>query len=118
MSYPEPQPPQPLSPSDEKMWATLVHLGAIVLGFWPALLGYLLLKDRGPFIREHTRQALNFQITMTIASFVGLLLVIVLIGFFIVIGVGITIVVLSIIAGVAANRGEWYRYPLTYEFIK
>ena len=107
-----------MSPDDEKLWSTLIHLGAIVLGFWPALLGYLLLKDRGPFIREHTRTALNFQITMTIASFIGALLIIVFIGIFVIIAVGIVVIVFSIIAAVAANKGQFYAYPLTFEFIK
>ncbi|MGV8884900.1 MAG: DUF4870 domain-containing protein [Microbacteriaceae bacterium] len=121
MSTPPPYqsvPAQPMSPSDEKLWATLIHLGAIVLGFWPAVIGYLVLKDRGPFIREHTRTALNFQITMTIASFIGALLIIVFVGVFIVIAVGIVIIVFSIMAAIAANKGQYYAYPLTYEFIR
>ena len=107
-----------MSPDDEKLWSTLIHLGAIVLGFWPALIGYLLLKDRGPFIREHTRTALNFQITMTIAMFVGALLTLILVGFLIIFAVGIVVIIFSIIAAVAANRGQFYAYPLTIEFIK
>ena len=79
--YPQqPFSPQPMSPSDEKLWATLVHVGGIFLGFWPALIGYLVLKDRGPFVRAHTATALNFQITLAIAYLVGGLLTIVLVG--------------------------------------
>jgi len=107
-----------MSPDDEKLWSTLIHLGAIVLGFWPALLGYLLLKDRGPFIREHTRTALNFQITMMIAYVVGIVTSIIVIGGFILIAVGVVILVFSIIAAIAANNGQLYKYPLTIEFIK
>ena len=59
---------QPLSPGDEKLWATLVHLGAIFFHFLPALVGYFLLRDRGPFIREHTRAALNFQLTVLLGT--------------------------------------------------
>ena len=65
------QQPQPLSPADEKLWAMLVHIGGIFFGFIPALDGYLVLKDKGPFVRAHTATALNFQITMTIAAIVG-----------------------------------------------
>ena len=84
--------PQQLSPADEKMWATLVHIGGIFFSFVPALIGYLVLKDRGPFIREHTRSALNFQITMVLASFIGAITTIILIGF------------LILFAGVGADR--------------
>ena len=40
-----------MNPSDEKLWATLIHIGGILFGFLPSLIGYLVLKDRGPFIR-------------------------------------------------------------------
>lgn len=121
-SMPEPTNPyqsvQPLSPSDEKLWATLVHVGGIFFGVLPALIGYLVLKDRGPLIRQHTGTALNFQITMLLASIVGAILIIVLIGFIIVIAVAIVVIIFSIIAAVAANKGESYEYPLTIKFIK
>ncbi|MGV8852399.1 MAG: DUF4870 domain-containing protein [Rhodoglobus sp.] len=111
-------PIQQMSPSDEKLWSTLIHVGGIFLGFIPALVGYLVLKDRGPFVRAHTRTALNFQITMYIAMFLGGILTVVGIGFLIVIAAGVTIIIFSIIAAVAANNGQAYRYPLTFEFVK
>lgn len=111
-------PAEPMSPSDEKLWATLVHIGGIFFGFLPALLGYLLLKDRGPFIRAHTATALNFQLTMLIASVVATVLVLVLIGIFALIAIAVILVVFSIIAAVAAYRGEPYTYPLSIPFVK
>jgi len=107
-----------MSPSDEKLWSTLVHVGGIFFGFLPALIGYLVLKDRGPFVRAHTRTALNFQITMYIGYIVGAILTVAFIGFVLVIGIGILIVIFSIMAAVAANNGQAYQYPLTFEFIK
>jgi|SRR5690554_593993 len=112
------QPVQPLSPSDEKLWATLVHVGGIFFGPIPALIGYLVLKDRGPFVRAHTQTALNFQITMLIATFVGIITSFILIGFFVLMAVGVLIIVFSIIAAVKANKGEFYSYPLSIPFIK
>jgi uncharacterized Tic20 family protein len=109
---------QPLSPSDEKLWSILVHIGGIFFGFLPALIGYLVLKDRGPFIRQHTGTALNFQLTMLIASVVGAVLTLVIIGIFILIAVSIVIIIFSILAAVAANKGESYEYPLAIKFIK
>jgi hypothetical protein len=43
--------PAAMNPSDEKLWATLVHVGGIFY-FLPSLIGYLVLKDRGPFVRR------------------------------------------------------------------
>jgi uncharacterized Tic20 family protein len=121
---PPPPPPQSpyqqsaqLSPSDEKLWATLIHIGGIFFGFLPSLIGYLILKDKGPFVRAHTATALNFQITMTIALVVGSILTLVLIGVVIIIAVYVLIIVFSIIAAVKANQGQPYSYPLTIKFV-
>jgi uncharacterized Tic20 family protein len=112
------QPTPPLSPADEKLWSTLVHVGGIFFNFLPALIGFLILKDRGPFVRQHTAAALNFQITLAIAFLVGGILTLVLIGFLIVLAATIVNVIFSILAALAANRGEAYEYPLAIKFIK
>lgn len=110
--------PQPMSPSDEKMWSTLVHVGGILFQFLPALIGYLVLKDRGPFVRAHTANALNFQLTLLIAYFVGALLSIVLVGFLIMLAAWVLNIVCSIIAAVKANGGWPYEYPMTIRFVR
>jgi uncharacterized Tic20 family protein len=110
--------PQPLTPSDERLWATLIHIGGIFFSFVPSLVGYLVLKDRGPLIREHTLTALNFQLTMLIALVVGYVLTFVIIGIFVILAVYIVTLIFSIIAAVAANKGESYKYPLSIQFIK
>jgi uncharacterized Tic20 family protein len=110
-------PPAPLSPSDEKLWATLVHVGGILFGFLPALIGYVVLKDRGPFIREHTATALNFQLTATIAAVVSIPLSFIIIGFFLLMAVAVLIVIFSILAAIAANNGQRYTYPLSIPFV-
>lgn len=109
---------QPLSPADEKLWAILVHLGGIFFNFLPALIGYLVLKDRGPFVRQHTGTALNFQITLIIAYFVGVITSLIVIGLLILAAAGVANIVFCILAAVAANKGEYYEYPLAIKFIK
>lgn len=110
--------PQPLSPQDEKLWATLIHIGGIFLYFIPSLVGYLVLKDRGPFVAAHSKTALNFQITMAIANFAGLILSVIGIGLLINLAVAVVNIIFSIIAAIAANKGEMYKYPLSINFIK
>ena len=107
----------PLSPSDEKLWATLVHVGGILFGFLPALIGYIVLKDRGPFIREHTATALNFQITATIAAVVSIPLWFIFIGIFLTLAVTVLVLIFSIMAAIAANNGQSYTYPLSIPFV-
>ncbi|MGI9824783.1 DUF4870 domain-containing protein [Agromyces sp. Marseille-Q5079] len=121
---PPPPPPQnpyeqspQLSPNDEKLWATLVNIGGIFFGFIPALLGYLILKDKGPFVRAHTATALNFQITMTIASIIAAILWVIVVGILLSIAVAVVVVVFSIIAAVKANQGQPYTYPLSIKFV-
>jgi uncharacterized Tic20 family protein len=108
---------QPLSPADEKLWATLIHVGGILFGFLPALIGYLVLKDRGPFIRQHTATALNFQLTMIIAYVAGVILTFLLIGVVVLAAVGIVVIIFSIMAAIAANNGQTYTYPLSIKFV-
>jgi uncharacterized Tic20 family protein len=119
---PPPQTPyattQPLSPSDEKLWSTLTHIGGIFFGFLAPLITYLVFKDRGAFVRHHTAQALNFQLTLLIAYIVCSILFFVIIGFFLIAAVAIVAIVFPILAAVASNKGEWYRYPLTIPFLK
>src|SRR6478752_777187 len=107
-----------MNPSDEKLWAVLVNLGGLLFSFVPALIGYLVLKDRGPFVRAHTATALNFQLTLLIAYIVGGILTIVLIGIPILIAAGIIAIVFPIIAAVKAGNGQWYTYPLTITFVR
>ena len=107
-----------MSASDEKLWATLVHLGGLFFGFLEPLVGYLVLKDRGPFVRAHTATALNFQLTLLIAYAVGGILSIVVVGLFIIMAAYVLNIVFCIIAAVKANRGEWYTYPLTIPFLR
>src|SRR5690606_9473174 len=70
-SQPTAAPPAALSPENQRLWATLVHIGWLAgsffgLPFVPAIVGYLVLKDRGGFIRQHTAAAFNFQISWLI----------------------------------------------------
>lgn len=115
--YGGPQPPQPMSAADEKMWSTLVHIGGLFFSFLLPLVAYLVLKDRGPFVRAQTATALNFQLTLLIAYVVGTILSVVLIGIPILIAAGIVAIVFPIIAAVKANQGQWYRYPVAIPFI-
>ena len=112
------QPVQPLNPSDQRLWATLVHVGGLFLHIWPSLIGYLVLKDRGDFVRDHTRTALNFQLTLLIAYLAGAILSLVFIGILIIIAAAVVDVVFSILAAIAAHSGQPYKYPLTIEFVK
>ncbi len=96
----------------------LVQLGGLLFGFLAPLIGFLALKDRGPFVRAYSVTALNFQLTLLIAYVVGWILTFLVIGIFILIAVWILNIVFSIIAAIKANQGQPYEYPLTIRFVK
>jgi uncharacterized protein len=116
------QPVQPLSPSDEKLYATLVHVGGIFFGFVPALVGYLVFKDRGPLIRQHSATALNFQLTLLIGIVAGYLMIFTLIlsilGLLVILAASVLVIIFGIMAAIAANSGQYYKYPVTIEFVR
>jgi uncharacterized Tic20 family protein len=109
--------PQPMSPQDEKLWATLTHIGGILLAWIAPLIAYLVLRDRGPFIRQHTAAALNFQLTILIAYVVGAILSLVLIGYLLIFAAWALTIIFGIMAAIAANSGQYYKYPLSITFV-
>lgn len=117
-SNPYAAPATPLNPSDEKTYAVLIHVLGIFFNFIPALIGYLVWKDRGPFIRQHAAAALNFQLTMLIAMVVGYITLIIIVGGLILLAVYIVTIIFGIIAAIRANQGVTYVYPLSIPFVK
>jgi uncharacterized Tic20 family protein len=110
--------PQPMSPQDEKLWATLTHVGGILFSWVAPLIAYLVLKDRGPFIRQHTAAALNFQLTMLIGYIVGGVLSLILIGYLVLLAVWVLTIIFGIMAAIAANSGQYYKYPVSITFVQ
>ena len=82
------------------------------------LVVWLIKREEFPFVDGQGKEALNFQISMTIYLIVTGLLSFLLIGLPFFIGLGIAWIVLMIIASVKAYGGEAYRYPITMRFIK
>ena len=112
-------------PSQEvRQWAMFCHFAAFLGLVFPFgnLLGPLIVwqikKELDPFVDEQGKEALNFQITYSVAMMVCGLLAWVLIGFPLMLLVGVAALVLTIIAGIKANAGEAYRYPLCWRLIK
>ena len=118
----------PLSDAEQRQWAMFAHLGGILLWFVAPLIIWLMYKGRGRFVEEQAKEALNFQITVAGAQIVvgilGMILTVATLGLgsilwgllFWVIYIGM--VVFCIIAGMAANKGEAYRYPVNVRLIK
>ena len=121
----QPSAPETPAPSrDENMWAMLCHLTALAGFIIPLgnvigpLVIWLMRKDQYPLVDDQGKEALNFQISMTIYYVVAALLIIVVIGIPLLIMLGLFSLIMTIIATVKANSGERYRYPLSIRLVK
>jgi uncharacterized Tic20 family protein len=103
--------------TDPKTLAMLAHLLGLLTGFLGPLIIYLVSGDKDPFVRHHAAEALNFQLTVLIGYLVSAVLMIILIGFLTFFAIWVAAIALSIIAAIAANRGEWYRYPISIRMV-
>ena len=114
-----------ISDPNEKQWGMLTHLTALatlvgipfgnIIG---PLIIYLIKKDEFEFVDDQGKEVLNFQITWSVIFIVSAILIFVGIGILMLIGFGIAWLVLVIVGTVAANKGQYYRYPFTYRFLK
>lgn len=100
--------------------AIVAHVAGLFTGFVGPLILYLIKKSEpnSEFETDQAKEALNFQITVAIAFLGCFILSFVLIGVFLIPVVGLTNLVLCIIAAVKASNGEVYRYPLTLRLVK
>lgn len=103
--------------SESKMLGMLAHLLGI-MGFLGPLIIWLIKKDDDPYVDEHGKESLNFQITMMIAFFISGMSTIIFIGCITTPILVIADIILCIMAGMKANEGISYKYPLTIRFIK
>ena len=103
---------------DERTMAILAHLLGIFFSFVAPLVIWLIKKDESEFVDYHGKEALNFQLTMLIVYVVGAILSTIRVGLCITLAVWVVIIIFSIMAAVAANKGEYYRYPISIRFIK
>lgn len=122
-----------LSP-EARSWAMAAHLtallGALVGGvaaFVGPLVIWLLKRDDDPFVAEHARESLNFQLfTLLVVLASGIVAAVVTaltigLGLLVIvplaIAAGVAWLVVTIIATMRASNGELYRYPVTIRFI-
>ena len=95
-----------------------MHVLSIFFGFLPSLIFYFALGDSSEFLKEEAKNDLNFQITLIIGYAVSFILVFLVIGFFLMMALGICCLIFEILALVKAKDGEHYKFPLSLNLIK
>ncbi len=126
----------PISAQDERTWGAISHAGALVamicsagfLGFVASAVVYMLYKDRGPFVRAHSANSLNVQISMFLwlvaATVVYVILGIVTLGIGFIVLLPVFLLppvvagIMHVVGAVKAYQGEWWNPPFTPRFIK
>jgi uncharacterized protein len=109
---------------DEKLWATLGHLSGLVGFVFPfgniigPLVFWILKKDQMPLVDVNGKEALNFQISMTIYALLAALLVLVWIGIPLLFMIALADLILIIMAAVKTSEDTPFHYPVTFRFIK
>jgi uncharacterized Tic20 family protein len=117
--------PGAMSPSEERTMGMLAHaiplvamvVSAGTLGFVASLVLYFIYKDRGPFVRENAVNSLNLQITTGIVLLISIPLMLILVGFLTFLAALVVAFVLHLIGAIKANRGEWWRPPMTLRLV-
>lgn len=110
--------------SDSKQWGMLAHIGTFVgaiLPFGNIIVPIVLMsmyKEKSEFVVTHAKESLNFQISLLLYYFIAGMSIFVLIGIVLLPLVFVFSIIYTIIAGLKANEGEDFKYPLTIRFIK
>lgn len=118
------EPPAPLpegeSSQEDRTIALLAHLSGVVLSFIVPLIVWLIHRDKPDhaFLTDQAKEALNFQITMAIAFLACSVLTLIVIGALLAPLVWLFDLIFCILAGIKANEGVAYRYPLTLRLIR
>jgi uncharacterized protein len=126
MSDPNISPVTGAAPTEnERTWGMLAHLSALV-GLVIPLIGNVLgplgvsiaRADQSAFVAAHAKEALNFNISVTLAAVVCALLMLVFIGFLLGSALFIAWLVMTLIAAIKASEGVAYRYPFSLRLVK
>jgi len=126
MSEPSETPAPGATPSEsERTWGMLAHLAALAGLVVPVIgnvLGPLAVmvarRDESAFVTAHVKEALNFNITVTLGAVVCALLALVFIGLLLGTALFIAWLVMTLIAAIRASEGALYRYPFSLRLVK
>jgi uncharacterized Tic20 family protein len=120
-SIPTPNPvDRPAMTDQEKKWAMFCHLGGFAVFILPyvvvgqivvPLVIWLMKKQESTYIEQQGRDALNFQISITICLAIAALLSTIMIGIPILIALLIYDIVMMIKAAEAVSAGRPFHYP-------
>lgn len=75
-------------------------------------------KDKSSIIDQHGKNILNWMISFYIYVSISAILILLIVGIFALIALGVIAVIFAIIGAIKANNKEIFNYPLTIQFLK
>ncbi len=105
--------------SETNKWAMFLHFSILaswaipIAGLVIPIIIWQLKKDELPGIVPHAHIVLNWIVTSIVYALICMVLMLVVIGFFGFIALGIVTVIYAIVGGLKANDGEVWEYPGT-----
>lgn len=79
----------------------------------------LLVQGQGSaYVEQHSKEALNFQLTMVIGWVITISLMFILVGFLLAIPLALVEIIWIVMAAVKASEGQSFRYPLRIRFVR
>lgn len=109
---------------EDIIWGMTCHLSALCGYIVPfgniiaPLIIWLAKRDQSSFIDDQGKEALNFQITVSIAALIAFILIFVVIGAFLLPIIALVNLILIIIAAVTVSKGQPFRYPFCLRLVK
>jgi uncharacterized Tic20 family protein len=110
--------------SSERTYALFNHLTLLFVHFGvpviPALVMWLIRKADSPFLDDHGKEAVNFQISLILHAIIifALGFVTCFVAWLLYFPLWALGIYGSIMAAIAANKGEFYRYPMSIRLIR
>lgn len=103
---------------EQAKWLALFHLSGLFVLLFPPLLFWIWKRDSIQDLNKHAVDILNFQISMWIYLFGASILLIIVIGFPILIFLGIYSTVIVFINTLKVVNKQHYKYPLSLKILK
>lgn len=102
--------------SGDNALPVITHLLGLFTGFLGALIVLLVAENNQ--VKNHARNALNWQISSCIYIIISIPLMLLLIGFLTFFATILLNIIFCIIAAIRASESKLWEYPLAIQFIK
>ncbi len=109
--------------SEARNFALFAHLSGFAAYVFPfggviaAMIIWMVKRDAHPYVDDQGKEALNFQISVSIYTIVSALLILIVVGIVLLPMVMLFHIVMMIVAAIKAGKGEPFRYPLTLRLV-